>query len=40
VEWSERAEDLLPEDCIFVDIRTQDEDSRVITITGREVEAE
>ena len=39
VEWSERAEDLLPEDCIFVDIRTQDEDSRVITITGREVEA-
>ena len=38
VEWSERASGLLPEDCIFVDITTQDEAARRIEITGREME--
>lgn len=39
VEWSERAEGLLPEDVIRVRIHTEGESARVIEITGREVEA-
>lgn len=38
VEWSERASGLLPENCIYVDIKAQDEITRRIEITGREME--
>jgi len=39
VEWSERAEGLMPEDCLTVDIKALDETERCVTITGREWEA-
>ena len=40
VEWSERVADALPEDAVRVDIARGDGDEgRVITVTGREVEA-
>ncbi len=37
VEWSERAAGLLPEGSIYVDIAAQDETTRRIEITGREM---
>ena len=40
VEWSERAEGLLPEYCIRVDIRAQEETVRRIEVTGCEMEEE
>ncbi len=40
VEWSERAEGLLPEHCIRVDIRAQEETVRRIEVTGCEMEEE
>ncbi len=38
VEWSERAEGLLPENTVYVCIAAQDETRRTIEITGREME--
>ena len=38
VEWSENVSDALPQDTIYVDIRREaEQDSRVITITGRDL---
>ena len=38
VEWSENVSDALPQDTIYVEIRRETEqDSRVITITGRDL---
>ncbi len=37
VEWSERAEGLLPDDCITVAITARDDTERCIEITGREM---
>ena len=36
VEWSENIEDELPEDCIRINIRRVDDESRIITIDGDE----
>ena len=38
VEWSERAEGLLPDDCIRVAITARDENISRVEITGREME--
>lgn len=38
MEWSERAEGLLPDDCIRVAITARDENIRRVEITGREME--
>ena len=38
VEWSENVSDALPQDTIYVEIRREaEQDSRVITITGRDL---
>ena len=37
IEWSEKAEDLLPDDCIHLLIEIQENGSRKITIRGLEI---
>lgn len=38
IEWSEKIEDMLPEDTIFISISINDDQSRVIEITGADDE--
>lgn len=36
VEWSENISDVLPENCIFIDIKRVDDNTRAITLQGDE----